>query len=77
MQSALWTRGSVNLFTYALYHRSTTKTFVICTNYKGKDKFAIGKFLDHLYENEIAEDEVLKRKLFGWMVLAQNFRTNS
>ena len=32
VQSALWTRGSVNLFTCALYHRSTTKTFVICTN---------------------------------------------
>ena len=43
VQSALWTRGSVSLFTCALYHRSTTRTFVICTNYKGKDKFAIGK----------------------------------
>ena len=51
VQSALWTRGSVNLFTCALYHHSSTKTFVICTNYKVKDKFAVGKFLDHLYEN--------------------------
>ena len=41
----------------------TTKTFVICTNYKGKDKFAIGKFLDHLYENEIPEDESIEKEI--------------
>ena len=63
VQSTLWTRGSVNLFTCALYHRSTTKPLVIFTNYKGKDKFAIGKFLDHLYENEIPEDESVKKEI--------------
>ena len=62
VQSTLWTRGSVNLFTCALYHRSSTKTF-ICTNYRGKDKFAIGKFLDHLYENEIPEDDSVEKQV--------------
>ena len=63
MQSILWTRGRVNLFTCALYHRSTAKTFVICTNYKGKDKLAIANFLDHLYENKIPEDEGVEREI--------------
>ena len=63
VRSALWTRGSVNLFTCALYHQSTTKTFVICKKYKGKAKFAIGKFLDHLYENEIPEDETAEKEI--------------
>ena len=63
VQSALWTRGSVNRFTCALYHHSATKTFVICTNYQGKDKFAIGKFLDHLYENEIPEDDSVEKEI--------------
>ena len=49
--------------TCALYHRSSTKTFVICTNYKGKDKFAIRKFLDHLYENEISEDDSVEKEI--------------
>ena len=63
VQSALWTRGSVNLFPCARYHHLTTKTFVICTNYKGKDKFTIGKFLDHLHENEIPEDESVEKEI--------------
>ena len=41
----------------------TTKAFVICTNYKGKDKFANGKFLDYLYENEILEDESVEKEI--------------
>ena len=52
--------------TCALYHRSSTKTFVICTNYKGKDKFAIRKFLDHLYENEISEDDSVEKEII-WL----------
>ena len=63
VQSALWTKGSVNLFTCALYHYSTTKAFVISRNYKGKDKFATGKFLDHLHENEIPEDDSIEKEI--------------
>ena len=36
VQSALWTRDSVNLFTYVVYQNDKIKTFLICTNYKGK-----------------------------------------
>ena len=38
--SALWTRGSVNLFTCAVYNNSQTKTLAFRTNYKGKDKIS-------------------------------------
>ena len=52
VQSALWTRGSISLFTGAVYHKDQTKTFLICTDYKGKDKFSNGTFLGYLYEND-------------------------
>ena len=52
VQSALWTRGSISLFTGAVYHKDQTKTFLICTDYKGKDKFSNGTFLEYLYEND-------------------------
>ena len=53
IQSALRTRGSINLFMCAVYHKDQTKTFLICTDYKGKDKFSNGTFLEYLYENEL------------------------
>ena len=56
VQSALSTRGSINLFTCAVYHKNQTKTFLICTDYKGKDQFSNGKFLEYLYENEFLND---------------------
>ena len=46
---ALWSRGSVNLFTCAVYHKGETKSVLYSTNYKGKDKFAIGVFLHDIY----------------------------
>ena len=57
IQIALWSRESVNLFMCAVFHQSITKTLLICTNYKGKDKFANGAFLEHLYAHEILQDE--------------------
>ena len=63
VQSALWTRGSVNLFTCAVYHNNQTKTLLICTNYKGKDKFFNGTFLEHLYENEIPNDNKVMKEV--------------
>ena len=53
VQSALWARGSVNIFTCTVYHNYQTKTFLVCRNYKGKDKFSNGTFLEYLYENEL------------------------
>ena len=74
VQSPLWTRGTVNLFTCALYHHSTTKTFVICTSYIGKKKFAIEKFLDHFYENEIPKDESVEEEIVWLDGLSSEFK---
>ena len=39
--------------------KKTTKTFVFCTNYKGKDKFSMGLFLQMIYNDYILpNDEV-------------------
>ena len=57
IQSALWSRESVNLFTCAVFHQSITKPLLICINYKGKEKFANGTLLAHLYKHEILKDE--------------------
>ena len=46
VQSALWTRGSLNIFTSAVYHNDQTKTFIICTNYKEKDKCFNNTFVE-------------------------------
>ena len=54
---ALWTWGSVNLFTWAVYHNSDTKTFIFGTDYKGKDKFSTSLFTESLYRNHILPDK--------------------
>ena len=46
----------------------------ICTSYKGKDKFAIGRFLDHLYENEIPEDESVEKEIIWSDGLSSEFK---
>ena len=66
VQSALWTRGSVNIFTCAVYHNDQTKTFLICTSYKGKDKFSNGTFLEYLYENELQDDDKVMKEII-WL----------
>ena len=61
--SALWSRGSVNLFTCVIFHKSTTKTLIFCTNYKGKDKFANGIFLENLYADDISPDSEVETEV--------------
>ena len=63
VQSALWGRGSVNLFTVALSHNGNTKTFLFCTNYKNKDKFSNRVFLEYLYKHEIPTDETVSQEI--------------
>ena len=60
---ALWTRGSVNLFTCAIYHKGETKTMMFCTNYKGKDKFSTGLFLDMIYNDYILPYEDIQTEV--------------
>ena len=40
-----------------------TKTFLICTDYKGKDKLSNGTFLEYLYENELLNDGKVLNKV--------------
>ena len=54
---ALWNRGSVNLFTSALY-QGNTETMIYCTNYKGKDKWCNGAAIEDIYNANSTTDEI-------------------
>ena len=60
---ALWARGSANLFTCAIYHRSETKTMIFCTDYKGKDKFSTGVFLNMIYSDFMSPNDNVDTEL--------------
>ncbi|XP_063219011.1 uncharacterized protein LOC134529157 [Bacillus rossius redtenbacheri] len=49
VQSALWTRSSVLLFTAALFYKGNCQTYLICSDSKNKDKDTIFVFLEFLY----------------------------
>ena len=71
---ALWTTGSVNLFTCAIYHKSETKAMMLCTNYKGKDKFSTGLFLNMLYNDYIPSNEHVSTKVIWSDGLSSEFK---
>ena len=50
-------------FMWAAYHKDQTKTFLICTDHKGKDKFSNNTFLEYLYGNELLNDGKFMRQL--------------
>ena len=60
---ALWTKGSVNLFTCATYHQSTTKTLLFCTNYKDKDKLSTALFLDKVYTEHLTPNDQIDTEI--------------
>ena len=47
VSGALLSWESINLFTCVLVHTRPTTTMVICTDYKSKDKFSNGTFLEY------------------------------
>jgi len=53
VQSALWSRQSVTLFTAAVFHCGETKSLVICSDTKNKDKTTVLAFLFEVYEKFI------------------------
>ena len=61
---ALLSRGSVNLFTCAVYHNEETKSMLYTTNCKGKDKFVIGIFLRDIYSGEFVMDIDIQTEIF-------------
>ena len=71
---ALWTTGSVNLFTCAIYHKSENKAMMVCTNYKGKDKFSTGLFLNMLYNDYIPSNEHVSTKVIWSDGLSSKFK---
>ena len=60
---ALWTRGNVNLFTCAVYHKIETKTLIFGTDYKGKDKFSTRLFVETLYKEHILPNDDIKEEI--------------
>ena len=63
MMGALWIRGSVNLFTCVVYHNSDTKTVIFGTDYKEKDKFSTGLFIESLHRSLILPDKVVAEEI--------------
>ena len=63
IMKALWTKGSVNLFTCAVYNNSQTKTLVFGTSYKGQDKFSSGLFIETLYKEHILPNETVQEEI--------------
>lgn len=55
IQSALWSRASVMLFTAAAFINGTCKTFVLCSDARNKDKDTVYVMLMKLYEMLNAE----------------------
>ena len=53
VQSALWSRGSVTLFTAAAMHKGNCQTYVICSDTKDKEKNSVTAFVKHLYDKEL------------------------
>lgn len=55
IQSALWSRASVTLFTAAVFYQETTKTYLICSNTKDKGKDTVYTFINRLYEHIVKD----------------------
>ncbi|KAF2896017.1 hypothetical protein ILUMI_10164 [Ignelater luminosus] len=50
VQSALWARSSVTLFTAASFFKNECKSYVICSDCHHKDKDTVFVFVNHIYD---------------------------
>lgn len=57
VQSALWSRSSVLLFTAAVFQRGKCQTYLICSDTSHKDKDTIFVFIEFLYEEIFRSSE--------------------
>ena len=65
VEGHLWSQGNVIIFTVAVYdEKSKVKGYALCTEHEGKEKFAMGTFLDHLYENCIPDNPGIEEVLW-------------
>ena len=60
VQSALWSRGSVALFTAAAMFHGQTKVYLICFESRNKEKETILLFVEHLHEQHLLKDESMQ-----------------
>lgn len=56
VQSALWARSSVTLFTAATFYKNKCQSYIICSNSQNKNKDSIFVFLNHLYDLIMTEN---------------------
>ena len=71
---ALWSKGSINLFNCAFYHKGETKSMLYSTNYKGKDVFAIGVFLHDIYSEELVMDSDIQTEIIWSDGISSEFK---
>lgn len=64
IQSALWSRQSVTLFTAAVFEKQKTKCYLIVSDTKDKSKQTVSAFITKLIEH--IEFESIKPKLVVW-----------
>ena len=57
IQSALWSRGSVNLFTAASMYKGHCQTYLFTTNSKHKDKNSILVSVEYIYVNFLLKND--------------------
>ena len=57
IQSALWSRGSVNLFTAASMYKGHCQTCLFTTNSKHKDKNSILVSVEYIYVNFLLKND--------------------
>ena len=55
VQSALWSRESVMLFTAAVILNGQVDTYIICSDSNDKGKHTVLAFIDHLYDHILKE----------------------
>jgi len=67
IQSALWSRQSVTLFTVAVFYHGQTKSLVVCSDTKNKDKTTVMAFLFEVYDKyvEHAEDSNIEEIIYS------------
>lgn len=63
IESALWSRSSVFLFTAAVFWRNECETYVIYSDTKNKHKYTIFAFLDFFYSEIIRESHEVSEEI--------------
>ncbi|XP_063222491.1 uncharacterized protein LOC134531000 isoform X3 [Bacillus rossius redtenbacheri] len=63
IQSALWSRASVVLFTAAVFCNGNCKTYILCSDTNNKDKDTVFVFLDFFYTEILKENSAISEEI--------------